>query len=430
MKSLVIALKTGLAEIMLHKTRSVLSFLAIAVGAVVFIEAFSAICYTRERLRQQEKISGLARMRVTENNARAFSNADEYIPPPRMSYEDVQKLRAAAPSFYMISPECRDWHTALEYGGRRMAVGSLGVTPDWIKRDFIYTLRGRFINQRDMDDNMRVCVLINKAVEPPSSDSSKAARKRWDYAAAFDTIVSHNDMLGRQVKLEAITFTVVGVLDELPYSRRPYTMLNMRESDTKVLAPITTLTRYGIIRDRVETLNIDAGGERAYGESLRLVRNFLKIRYGDESYFIIDPQMEEIKKRAASDFQDALVKISLGMLAFIAGGIGIMNVTLATVFARVKEIGIRRAIGASRRDIMLQFMVEAMLLGLIGGVLGSALGWLWNGPVKTMMGMDGHMLPWIPLVSVLAAALTSFAFAIYPAWVAANLKPADALRAE
>ena len=427
-RALLNAVRTGGAEIWAHKTRSVLSFLAIAVGSVVFIDAFSAIFHTYERLEQQREFSGLARMRIIQNQAASYSSPDDYVEPPTFGYEELKKLRAQAPEFYMVSGEARSWRNVMEYGGERVVASVAGVTPEWMKRDFGYTLRGRFFNWHDMEDKLRVCVLIRKAPPPPGE---KIYRKVYSNTNAFDTLVTHQDLLGTAASIDGITFTVLGGAEEFPQSRRMQGFSGWREQ-TKVLIPVTTGANYGIVRGGGQLeVSIDSGDEAAFDDAQRKVNNFLKINFGDGDFFVVENQLEEIRKNMAARLKDALVTISLGMLAFIAGGIGIMNVTLATVFSRTKEIGVRRAIGASRSDIMLQFIVEAVMLGLLGGVLGSALGYLWGVPVKVMLGMGGSPIePWMPLVAVLIAASTAFVFAIYPAWVAAGLKPADALRAE
>lgn len=428
MRSLLNAAKTGFTEIWAHKTRSVLSFLAIAAGSVVFIDAFSAIFATYARLEKQKEISGMARMKISQNYSQTYSSPDDYVPPPVFRYEDVLRLREKMPELYMVSPEGRDWRNVLSYGDQRLTTSVMGVTPEWTKRDFIYTLRGRFLDWNDVENKLRVCVLVKKAAPPPGFD--KAMMKKYNFTGGFDMLVAHNDMLGKMVNIDGFTFTVIGILEELPYSKRTRPITG-NSQDYKILAPVTTLVHYNFIGQQSLDINIDTGSEQNYDESMRKINNFLKIRFGDGDFFIVENQLEGIRERIAESIKSALVTISLGMLAFLAGGIGIMNVTLATVFARTREIGVRRAIGASRRDIMLQFIVEAVMLGLIGGVLGSALGYLWGVPVKVMLGMGGSPVkPWMPLVSVFIAAFTAFIFAIYPAWVAAGLKPADALRAE
>jgi len=331
----------------------------------------------------------------------------------------------------MVSPEGRSWINVLEYNHNRAITFMTGATPDWVKRDFVYTLRGRFLNWHDMENDLRVCVLVKKAPPEYANSFEKSKVKQWGNLAGFDTLVSHNDLLDKAITIGNISFTVVGILEELPASKRPENIIG-RSQNFKAIAPITTLRRFHILpQQRSLDVSIDTGDENTFDETLKQIKNFLKIRYGRDDAFIIENQMDLIRERTETSIKNSLMTISLGMLAFIAGGIGIMNVTLATVFARTKEIGIRRAIGASRGDIMLQFIVEAVMLGLIGGVLGSAIGYVWNGPVRVIFGLGGDMVaPWIPLVSVLIAAITSFVFAIYPAWLASNLKPADALRAE
>ncbi len=429
MRSLLNAVRTGLTEIWAHKTRSALSFLAIAAGSVVFIDAFSSIFATYERLARQREVSGMARMKISQNYSRVYSSPDDYTPAPVITYEDVQALQKEMPELYMVSPEVHNWRNVLQYGELRVTTKLMGVTPEWKKRDFIYRLRGRFLNWDDVENRLRVCVLIKKAPPPPGNGFYKSIRKQYNYTGDFDTLVAHNDLLDKLVKIDGISFTVVGVLEELPYSTRPDTIIDSAQ-DNRILAPLTTLVHYDFTSS-IQSISIDTGNEKTFDESLRKINNFLKIHYGDGDPFIVDNQLESIRESISSSITRALLNLSMGMLAFLAGGIGIMNVTLATVFARTKEIGIRRAIGASRRDIMLQFIVEAVMLGLIGGVLGSAVGYLWGGPIKVMLGMGASRIKvWMPLVSVLIAALTAFVFAIYPAWVAAGLKPADALRAE
>jgi ABC-type antimicrobial peptide transport system permease subunit len=426
------AVKTGLGEIRVHKLRSALSFMAIAVGSVVFIDSFSAIFSTYDRLQKQKEVSGIARLKITQDYTQTSANPDEYTPPPNIKYEDAVSLRSKLPGLYMVSPEFQNWRNTLEFQGKRVVTTVTGVTPEWAKRDFVYTLKGRFLDWHDVENKLRVCVLVRKAVPPPTNELNKTRMKQWDYTAAFDVLVSHNDMLGKTVQIDNVTFTVVGILEELAPSKRPDMILSQSQ-DYKVLAPATTLAHYGFFDEESDSmdLSVDAGNENNFEESLKLIENFLKIRFGGDEYFQIDNQMEMINDMIDASVKASLVTISLGMLAFLAGGIGIMNVTLATVFARTKEIGIRRALGARRGDIMLQFIVEAAMLGLIGGVLGSGLGYVWSVPVKEMLGMGASPIKlWMPLVSVLIATLTAFVFAIYPAWVAASLKPADALRTE
>jgi putative ABC transport system permease protein len=123
--------------------------------------------------------------------------------------------------------------------------------------------------------------------------------------------------------------------------------------------------------------------------------------------------------------------LSLGVIAILAGGVGIMNVTLATVFSRIREIGVRRSVGATQLDILLQFVTEAMLLGALGGVIGIVMG-LGCLLFIAEEGLDKleRLAWWHVLATMLISMGTSFLFSLYPAYTASRLDPIEALRYE
>jgi putative ABC transport system permease protein len=430
LKQILNAMRTGLLEIRAHKTRSVLSFLSIAVGSVVFMDAFASIYHTYKMVRMQKETSGIARLRI----APQYSNWGDVESSKKrdagvLTYDDVVDLKTKMPELFMVSPEANDWDV-VSYKDRRFLSSMSGITPEWRKRDFFYKLRGRFLDWDDVKNTVRVCVVIKRAIPPPSNSLYKAVRQSYDYTRKIKDFIAHTDLLGKTIKLNKFDFTVIGVLEELPESKRPMNGFSFGQSS--VLAPITTMQKYGIVDTRRSLeLEIDTGEEQTFYDKLKNIKQFLQIRFGDLEAFSVQDKMDDYKSKVRQSIMNAMATLSLGMLAFIAGGIGIMNVTLATVFARTKEIGIRRALGASRWDIMLQFMVEGVMLGLMGGLLGSVLGYFWGGPIKVILGMPQvYVEPWMALIAILIAAFTAFAFAIYPAWLAASLKPADALRTE
>ena len=181
----------------------------------------------------------------------------------------------------------------------------------------------------------------------------------------------------------------------------------------------------------LDSVNIDTGKASTVELYKRRLEKTLQARHAGRLRLDIKDFGEIIKTKMADKHRDMYTVQIIGAIAILAGGIGIMNVTLATIYSRIKEIGIRRAIGATRADIMAQFIIEAMLLGFFGGLAGIliSMGGIQylasNGDTDMMM-----VQWWMPLLSVLAAVFTGFLAALYPAFQASKLDPVEALRYE
>ena len=181
----------------------------------------------------------------------------------------------------------------------------------------------------------------------------------------------------------------------------------------------------------IERINVDTGDEKTVPIYKRRIEELLKARHRGEVDYEVKDNREEIQGIMNSIRQYVIAILAVGIVAILAGGIGIMNVTLATIYSRIKEIGIRRAVGATRSDIMLQFLVEAMALGFMGGVAGLGLGtagvlYLSRHAERDMYSMSAlHFF-----YTLLIAVGTGFIFALYPANQASKLDPVEALHYE
>ncbi len=183
--------------------------------------------------------------------------------------------------------------------------------------------------------------------------------------------------------------------------------------------------------DGVDEIAIDTGDSATAGLYMRRIDGLLKNLHRDEPDYKIRDYREIIQGWLNKMKKMATAIMVIGIVAVLAGGIGIMNVTLATIFLRVKEVGIRRALGATRFDIIAQFVAEATLLGILGGLAGLVLGYY--GVEHLMKNADKDMaeLVWWHFPAALAVAgLTGFLFSVAPAWRASGLDPVEALRNE
>ena len=246
----------------------------------------------------------------------------------------------------------------------------------------------------------------------------------------YKSILNHHHLLNQQIVLRNETFTVVGLL-HIPPAEQDFRFKKDQERDSTLYIPYTTWYDLFASDDGRGTTNIRilTGKESSARTAGKSLFSYLRSQFGPQEKPEIDFFYEKLEQQLKEAHKSLNNMLFMGIIAMIAGGIGIMNVTMAVIFSRTKEIGIRRALGASRKDILFQFVVEAMLLGLCGAIAGMILGYM----SVLHLAEDTSQMTfswWVVALSVLIALVTSFLFALYPAWQAAKLKPVEALKNE
>lgn len=413
---------TGWTEIWAHKMRSFLSFFAIAIGIATFFYTLSVLSQRFRQLDKGATLSGVGRV-----------DTEIQHPLNMAQYKDLQYMLPEGSSLSFITPRMYGGgsYAAIHYRGNVLGgFGLVGIMPTWKDSNFIYKLEGRFINWQDVVNKHNVVVLT---VYP----NEKKGRKLFDWMDPIDKMVElkeftmHHNLLNQPITLYDKTFTVIGLLHVPPVNEDA--RLNQdKEDDTRVYIPYTTwydLFASDDYRTNTTDIRIITGKESSARLAGKALSSYLRSQFGPnekpEIEFFYDKLQEQLKQ-ARKSLNNMLF---MGIIAMIAGGIGIMNVTMAVIFSRTKEIGIRRALGASRKDILFQFVVEAMLLGLCGAIAGMILGYL----AVLHLAEDTSQMTfswWVVAGSVLIALVTSFLFALYPAWQAAKLRPVEALKNE
>jgi len=319
------------------------------------------------------------------------------------------------------------------YRGQRVTTVLLGTESNYQQvRDF-YVARGRFITEDDLTKKALTVVL-----------GAKVARE------LFGT----NDPLGESVRVTVgpgrfgvgFNFTVVGVMEEKGANAT-------NDEDNVVIVPLPTFqSRISFVRDprgrsNVSQINIKLD-DRSKADAVRArVTDILRARHGvSEDDFTITTQSQVLSTATEVDRSLQVLVVSIALISLVVGGIGIMNIMLVAVTERTREIGIRKAIGAKRMDILLQFMVEALMVTTVGGFLGVAIGWAltqvlgngidWSVPLgffDLSLEVDESkyvLTPFWILIGLLVSMVTGVVAGVYPAWRAARLDPIEALRHE
>lgn len=419
--------RTGFVEIWSHKTRSFLSFSSIAFGVAAILYTFANVNNMYERRTKAFDIAGPGRMDIEKKEA--SGSAAVTALSKGLTSADAQAIRAALPWLYMVSPTLRV-SEEIRDGDFAERTSIEGVTPQWRLRGWVFTMRGRFIDEHDLNTAARVCILQ----ETGGWAGKKPFWARWWKDDGFAGHVKRTDLLGKTLRIGDGLFTVIGILKTPPRDKDPRWFFR---SGTSVLVPLTTAQRYLARRsetdalDGVDTIVVDTGNVETIPRARRRIEALLSGRHRGVTDYEINDFREMVQNMLENMRKYAVAVLAVGIVAILAGGVGIMNVTLATIFSRIREIGVRRALGATRADILIQFLTEAMLLGMLGGIAGISLGML---GIKTLSD-DGAeqiaaLLWWHFPATLAISAGTAILFALYPAYQASRLDPVEALRYE
>jgi putative ABC transport system permease protein len=328
-----------------------------------------------------------------------------------LTEDDAKAIASECPSVEAVAPSVRGG-VQVVYGNSNWATTVQGVTPDFMTiRDYTM-LSGQFFTNQDVDAAAKVAVLGETVVQ---------------------NLFGNNDPTGQVAIIKNVPFTVVGVLT--PKGQSP----SGQDQDDIILLPISTAKQKVLGANKanakaVSTLTVQAIGpaamDQAQQEMEALLRERHRILAGQDDDFTIRNLTEVF---AAQESSAQVMSILLGAIAsvsLIVGGIGIMNIMLVSVTERTREIGLRQAVGAKTRDILSQFLVEAVTLSLLGGVIGIVIGLAASALISHFAQWSTQVSPLSVLMAFLFSALVGVFFGYYPARKAALLDPIDALRYE
>jgi putative ABC transport system permease protein len=401
--SLRLLLKLGVRSLKLHKLRSSLSILGVVFG-VAAVVAMSSVGEgaRRETLAQIEAL-GIDTVTVRPRPAAAGDP-----PPAALPGGAAESLLRVVPDVRAVAP-VRVAELAVEANGRSAAAIAIGTTPAYRDATRLALSTGRFLSDLDVTDGKRVAVL-----------GAAVARALFPLASP----------LGERVRLGGDFFQVVGVLEGRTAPRARGATIRTRDLNRCVLVPLPALDRGGDTRaNGVDEIVFRVGSPEAVVPAAAVAQSLMRRVTAGQPLELVVPR-EILRQRERTQRIFNVVTGAVAAISLIVGGIGIMNIMLASVAERTREVGIRRALGARKRDVAAQFLVESSLLTAAGGVIGSALGLVGSFLIQHFAGWPTAVHPLMLLVALVVALAVGIGFGFYPAWHAAGLEPMDALRRE
>ena len=403
---LIMAFRIALRALARNKLRSFLTMLGIIIGVGAVI-AMVAVGEGAKR-RVQEQIASLGTNllvilpgTVTLGGARSGSGGRQSLIPA-----DARAIMSEIPVVAGASPVVRQFQQVI-VGDQNWGTQIQGIAPEFQQIREWQVREGRFISQADVDTTAKVA-LIGETV-------------------AYN-LFGTEDPMGAVIRVKKIPFRIVGILAAKGQSS------NGTDQDDIVMVPYTSMMKLVMGVTYIQQIIVAAVSadttQEASTQITALLRQRHKIRPGTDDDFTIRNLSDIAEAASNSATVMALLLGSIASVSLIVGGIGIMNIMLVSVTERTREIGIRMAVGARTRDIMLQFIVEAVVMAASGGLIGILVGVGSSSLIKNLADLPALIKPEIIAISFLVSGTVGVFFGFYPAKKAANLDPIDALRYE
>jgi putative ABC transport system permease protein len=388
----------SMRSILRNKMRSFLTSLGIIIGVCSVIVMVAIGAGSQAQIKKQIASMGTNLLMVMPPRGPREAN--------RMTMADVEKLRSEASYLSAITGEVRTSKNVVG-GGTYWSTSIYGVEPDYLTIKDWAVADGDCFTDKDNAQRSKVAVL-----------GKTVAAKLFPDA----------DPIGQSVRIGSVPFTVIGVL-----AGKGSTGMG-NDQDDVVMVPLETAVNRLLRDNAISSIEMSVTSEdlmdEAQAEVTAILRESHKLAEGDTADFDVMNQAEIIKTASQTSQTLTTLLAAIAGVSLIVGGIGIMNIMLVSVTERTREIGIRMSVGARRRDILLQFLSESVILSLLGGLLGILLALLISYALKTFFSMPTAVSPSVIAASAGFAAVVGIFFGFYPARKAANLYPIDALRYE
>jgi putative ABC transport system permease protein len=405
----------GLSSLLVHKLRSLLTMLGMifGVGAVVAMLSITAGA-------QKEMISYIELLGV--NNiiieAKEAVDRDELTKrravSPGLTFRDYRAIVENVPGIQASTPRKRFKPSKVLPKTSQDMPTLIGVLPNFEEINSLQMQEGRFFNDEDNATSAPVCVL---------GETAKV------------NLLGYERAVGKYVKINNTWLQVIGVMKEAATAETQVEGVEMLNRNNLVVAPLNTVMRRfedmnSYLKDEIDGIYIRVKNGVNSVETSNIVGAILANTHKDAGDWVPVVPAGLMEERRRTQFIFEVVMICIAGISLLVGGIGIMNIMLATVLERTREIGIRRAIGARQADIVRQFLTEAVLISIVGGLIGIAFGFTLSQIISAMAGWSTVVTFTSVAVAFGVSVFIGLLFGIYPAVQAAKLDPIEAIRYE
>ena len=391
-----------------NKLRSILTLLGISIGVFSVIGVMTAIRTLESSVESGLNVFGTNTFVIQKWPMIATGDRDKYRNRKNITYEEYEKLKRSAnlPILISVSDETSARNVKYKDKQAQRFIDLIGGDEGTIKTENTFIEDGRNITYDDVNSNRNVCILGSNVL---------------------DRLFPFEDPLNKTIQIRGLDYSVIGVAEQKGEAFGT-------SQDNFIIIPITSYIEKFSNKWTSLGISVEARSEKLYNktrdEIIGLLRTIRKVPPSEENDFEIISNTEMIERLSVFTNGIKLFALAISIIALLVAGIGIMNIMLVSVSDRIKEIGIRKAIGATKKDILFQFLSEAIFLSEFGGIIGVVFGILGGNIVAIIFNIPAVIpLDWA-FYGLLVCSIIGIGFGIYPAWRAANLDPIASLRYE
>ncbi len=405
----------GLSSLLVHKLRSLLTMLGMIFGVGAVVAMLSITAGAQKEMMSYIDLLGVNNIIIEAKEAVDRNELQtRRAVSPGLSFRDFRGISENVPGIEALTPRKRFKPLkVLPKTAQEMPL-LIGVLPNYLVINSLKVVEGRFFSEVDNEHSAPVCVL---------GESAKV------------NLLGYDSAVGKYVKINDTWLQVVGVLAQQATADTEVEGLEVTNRNNMVIAPLNTVMRRfednnSYLKDEIDGIYIRVTPQTDSIETANVVSAILAATHKDAGDFTVTVPAGLLEQRKRTNFIFSVVMICIAGISLLVGGIGIMNIMLATVLERTREIGIRRAIGARQADIVRQFLTEAVMISIIGGLIGIAFGFTLSRIIAAAAGWSTVVTVSSVVVAFGVSCAIGLVFGIYPAVQAAKLDPIEAIRYE
>lgn len=400
-------IRLALRSLKSNTLRSVLTMLGIiiGVGAVITMVAIGQGAKASVTNQIQGLGSNLLIVTPGQSNVGGVKGGAGSL--TNMTMDDVNAIKSGADAVQNVAPTANK-QVQVVLGSQNTSTQLVGTTPAYAEVRNQPVSIGRYFTDQELQTNAEVAVIGTSVVQNLTGNPN-------------------SNLVGQTVNINQVPFEIIGILQSKGSS-------GMNNNDDQILVPITSAQTRLIGSPAIRTIYVQAKSSdvmsTASAEIEQILRNQHKLSFNAQDDFTVTSQADILSTAQSITQTLTLLLSGVAAISLLVGGIGIMNIMLVSVTERTREIGIRKAIGARRKTIMFQFLIEAIVLSILGGMIGILLGAGGSSLLNKFAGMSTQISLFSVLLSFAFSAAIGIGFGVFPAQKAAKLRPIDALRYE